>query len=128
MMAVKFVLGLLLVFFLVTFATQNQQEVTVSYYGGYTFTINLWVAILVSFGLGAILVSLGAGFSIMMLKSKNWSLGRQVTKLDDKICELKQKPLPDEPTVYPTHEAAVAEVAPASEPKALPQQASSSNN
>ena len=118
MMAVKFIIGLLLVFLLVTFAVKNQQEVLVSYYMGYEFNVKLWLAILIAFVGGFVLSAIGVGFSLVREKSKCWSLNRKVVKLEGEIGQLKQKPIPDEPSVYPSTSDASAQVAHI--PKALP--------
>ncbi len=101
MMAVKFIIGLLLIFLLVTFAVKNQQDVMVSYYMGHEFNVKLWLAILIAFLAGAVLSAIGVGFSLVREKGKSWRLNRKVTKLEAEIDQLKQKPMPDEPSVYP---------------------------
>ena len=118
MMAVKFIIGLLLVFLLVTFAVKNQQEVIVSYYMGYEFNVKLWLAILIAFVAGTTLSAIGVGFSLVREKGKSWGLNRQVVKLKDEVDQLKQKPIPDEPSVYPS--ASGATVTLKHIPKALP--------
>lgn len=122
-MAVKFVLGLLVIFILITFAVKNQQDVVVSYYFGYGADVKLWVAILVSFALGAGLAVIGAGFSLLREKSRNWSLSRKLSKLEDEISEMKQKPLPDEPDIYPAQGAAAKPQLAGREMKSLPAKA-----
>ncbi|MGK7345624.1 MAG: LapA family protein [Candidatus Nitrospinota bacterium M3_3B_026] len=101
MLAVKLVLGLIIVFFLVTFAVKNQGMVDISYFFGYEYTVRLWVAILASFGAGALLAGLGWAVSSLREKGRNWRLSRKVSRLEKELTELKQKPLPDEPGVYP---------------------------
>lgn len=102
MLAVKLVLGLMVVFFLVTFAVKNQGMVDVSWFFGYEYTVRLWAAILVSFGAGALLAGLGWAVSSLREKGRNWRLSRKVARLEKDLAELKQKPLPDEPGVYPS--------------------------
>jgi len=112
MMAVKLVIGLLIVFFLVTFAVKNQQDVIVSYYFGYSYGVKLWMAVLASFALGAVLTGLGWAVSSIREKSRNWSLSRKIVKLEKELESLKQKPLPDEPNVYPPLSQTPAPAAP----------------
>lgn len=123
MMAVKFVLGLLAIFVLVTFAINNQQDVLISYYFGYNFSAQLWLAIMASFVIGAILAGIGASFSVLRVKSRNWSLSRKMNRLEKEVSELKQKPLPDEPDVYPAPESTAPALLLASEMKSIPARA-----
>ncbi len=120
MTAIKFVLGLLAIFVLVTFAIENQQDVEVSYYFGYNFSAKLWLAIMASFAAGAILAGIGAGFSVLREKGRNWSLSRKVDRLEKEVSELKQRPLPDEPDVYPAPESAEPTLLAAGEIKSIP--------
>jgi len=124
MKAVKFVLGLLVIFVLVTFAIQNQQDTRISYYFGYNFNVQLWLAILASFAIGAILAGIGSGFSLLRLKARNWSLSRKIDKLEKQVSELEQRPLPDEPNVYPAPESTEPALLAASEMKSIPARAS----
>jgi len=126
MMAVKFLIGLLVVLFLVTFAAKNQQDVVVAYYGGYELAAKLWVAILGAFAAGVALAAVGAGFSVLRVKSRSWSLSRKVSKLEQELNDLKQKPLPDEPAVYPSVHNEAKALPQTSEIKSLPAQASAS--
>lgn len=124
MMAVKFVLGLLAIFILVTFAINNQQTVEISYYFGHNYSAKLWLAIMISFIAGAVLAGIGASFSILRVKAKNWSLSRKLGRLEKELGELKQKPLPDEPDVYPGPEPATPSLlAAANEMKSIPARA-----
>lgn len=105
MLAIKLIVGLLLIFFVITFAAKNQQPVDISYYLGYDYNVKLWIAILVSFGLGIVLSGIGWSISFVREKSKNWGLSRKIKKLEEEINELRQKPLPDETHVYPSKHA-----------------------
>ncbi len=128
MMAVKFVIGLLIAFFLVTFAAKNQQEVIVSYYLGYSFDVKLWVAILASFAMGAVITFIAAGLSMLKQQSRIWSLNRKVLKVEKELDDLKQKPLPDEPSVYPALESGARLITPpVKEVKTLPETTAASN-
>lgn len=120
MMAVKFLIGLLAIFALVSFAVNNQQDVVISYYFDYEIGVKLWVAILASFILGGALASIAAGFSLMKEKSRRWKLARQNTKLEEELNSLKQKPMPDEPSVYATPAEQPRRIAPAADRKSLP--------
>ena len=104
MMAVKLVVGLLVVLFLATFAAKNQQPVDISYYFGYEYHVKLWVAILVSMLAGAFLIGVGWAVSAIKSKSRNYRLSRKVARLEEELNAIKQKPLPDEPGVYPSLE------------------------
>jgi len=123
MKAVKFVLGLLVIFILVTFAIKNQQEVLISYYYGYNFNAQLWLAILASFAAGAILAGIGSGFSLLRLKARNWSQSRKIDRLGKKISELEQRPRPDEPAVYPAPESREPVLLASGEMKSIPARA-----
>lgn len=120
MMAVKLVLGLIVVFFLVTFAVKNQQDVDVSYYFGYHYNVKLWVALMASFVLGAVVTALGWTVSSIKEKSRNYRLTKKVSKLQKELEDLKQKPLPDEPDVYPSIKEAKAALASPKPAGALP--------
>ncbi len=123
MRSVKFVLGLIVIFVLVTFAIQNQQDVKISYYFGYSFNAQLWLAILASFAIGAILAGIGSGFSVLRLKARNWSLSRKIDKLEKQVSDLEQRPLPDEPNVYPASESTEPALLAAGEMKSIPAKA-----
>jgi len=128
MMAVKFVIGLLIAFFLVTFAAKNQQDVIVSYYLGYNFDVKLWVAILASFATGAVITFIAAGFAMLKQQGRIWSLNRKVSNIEKELDDLKQKPLPDEPTVYPAPDSAPHVITPpVKEVKTLPETTAASN-
>tara|TARA_B100000959_G_scaffold287499_1_gene373063 strand:+ start:199269 stop:199577 length:309 start_codon:yes stop_codon:yes gene_type:complete len=101
MIAIKFIVGLLFVFFAITFAMHNQQEIVISYYGEYSVTLNLWVSLLVSLGFGALLIGLGNAFTIIKLKKKNWNLKRRVSKLENEISELKEYQVSNGSEKYP---------------------------
>lgn len=120
MMAVKFLIGLLAIFALVTFAAKNQQDVVISYYFDYEIGVKLWVAILASFIAGGALASIGAGFSLMKEKSRRWKLARQNAKLEEELNSLKQKPMPDEPSVYATPSERTHSLPSASDRRSLP--------
>ena len=120
MMAAKFIIGLLVIFALLTFAVKNQQDVLVSYFFGYQISAKLWVAILASFAIGAVIASIGAGFSVMKLKSRNWSLARKMAKVEEELNSIKQKPMPDEPSVYPSPGNEPSRLPPPREVKSLP--------
>ncbi|VAX20179.1 hypothetical protein MNBD_NITROSPINAE04-2351 [hydrothermal vent metagenome] len=123
MKAVKFVLGLVVIFVLVTFAIQNQQDTRISYYYGYVFNVQLWLAILASFAIGAVLAGIGSGFSVLRLKARNWSLSRKIDRLEKKVSELEQRPLPDEPNVYPAPGSTEPALLAAGEMKSIPAKA-----
>lgn len=101
MMAVKLVLGLLLVFFMVTFSAKNQQTVDLVYYGDFKYSINQWMVILASVGLGVLVTSLGLGYSLLKEKTKGWRLARKVKAIEKELKDIKQRPIPDTPGVYP---------------------------
>ena len=105
-MAVKFLLGLILIFFLVTFASKNNEMVTVSYYFGYSYSLNLWVATFTALGLGSLLTCHIWMIDHFRLSYQNRSSLRQIASLEKELADLKQAPLPDEPSVYPPDDSA----------------------
>lgn len=122
MMAAKFVLGLLAIFVLITFAINNQQTIELSYYFGYEYSVKLWLLIMGAFATGALLAGVGASFSLLRVKGRNWSLSRKMGRLEKEVSELKQKPLPDEPDVYPALESSAPALIAPSEIKSIPAQ------
>jgi len=114
MMAVKLVVGLLIAFFIVTFAAENQDPVKVVYYGGFQYEGNLWIPLLASVGFGIVLTTLALGLSLIKAKGRSVSLRSKINMLEKSLKDLKQRPVPDEPGVYPP--LGVVE-----EPKSLPQ-------
>ncbi|MBI5814954.1 MAG: DUF1049 domain-containing protein [Nitrospinae bacterium] len=92
LMAVKLALGLLLVFFIVSFAAKNQQNVLVSYYFGHEYNAPVWFVVVFSFLSGALLASLLWAISLIREKGRSWSLSRKNAKLEDQLRELTQKP------------------------------------
>jgi len=89
--------------------TNNQQEVTITYFfGGDSWTGRLWIALLASFSAGAVAASLFCSFFIIREKLRGGALSRKVSKLEEEVKALKQRPMPDEQLVFPVDPAAIA--------------------
>lgn len=101
MMAVKLVIGLLVAFFIVTFAAENRDVVKVLYYGGFQYEGALWTSLLAAVGFGGALATIGLGVSLIKAKGRNIGLRSKINMLEKDLKDLKQRPVPDEPGVYP---------------------------
>ena len=102
MRAIGFLVGLAIILFVgVVAVTNNQQEVTVTYFFGRSWTGRLWISLLASFGAGAVVALLFASFFMIREKVRSSMLSRKVSKLEEEVKSLKQRPMPDEHPVFP---------------------------
>ncbi len=119
-MAVKLLLGLLLTLFIITFAGQNPQSADIFYFFGLEYNTRVWVIALAPLAAGAIITSIVFGYYLFKEKGKSWMLSRKVDKLEEELKELKQRPLPDLPGVYPSLHEKQSLPPPKEATKALP--------
>ncbi|MBI4667292.1 MAG: LapA family protein [Nitrospinae bacterium] len=99
-MAVKLVLGLMVIFLFVLFAAQNQQSVGVTFFFGYQYTAPMWLMAALCFGLGAAISVVAGAVAIISEKSRNFRLSRRVAKLEEELSGLKSRPISDDPALY----------------------------
>jgi uncharacterized integral membrane protein len=100
MTAVKMLAGLIIIVVLVSFTVMNGNEVTVSWYFGQSYKVSLWLALIVSFVAGALLVSLGLALPLFRIGWANRRLMAQNKKLQTDLAEISKAPLPEEPDIY----------------------------
>ncbi len=100
MTALKMLAGLAIIVVLVSFTVMNGNEVTVSWYFGQSYNVSLWLALIVSFVAGALLVSLGFALSLFRLGWANRRLMAHNKKLENDLAEISKAPLPEEPDIY----------------------------
>lgn len=92
MVALKFLIGLVVLIFLVTLAVKNMEEVTLYYYFGYQFgPLPLFFALLGSFLLGSGIIWLVACLEQMKYRISIRKLNRRVRDLEEEIQSLKVK-------------------------------------
>lgn len=83
---------MLCVLFVITFSLDNTETVNLSYYGFFDVTVQAYLLIFVSFGIGVIF----AGFFGI---AERWRLSRKVAGLNRRIRKLEEQiPRGDEPT------------------------------
>ena len=92
LMAVKLVLGLIVVFFVISFAVKNQQQVTVSYYFGHEYSAPIWFVVIFSIIAGVLISSVFWAFSLIREKGRNWSLSKKAAKMEERLKEISQRP------------------------------------
>jgi uncharacterized membrane protein YciS (DUF1049 family) len=83
------------------FAAQNSSEVTVSYLAGQTPSVALWLALLVTFGLGAAVAGAISGFELARAGLLARRYRRTVAGLEAEVHQLRNLPLIDENSVLP---------------------------
>lgn len=120
-MAVKLLLGLLVVLFIITFAGQNPQSADIFYFFGLEYNTRVWMVALAPLGVGMALMAILFGFYLFKEKGRNWMLLRKVDKLEEEVKELKQRPLPDLPGVYPSLHEKQSLAPPKEATRALPE-------
>lgn len=101
-MAAKLFIGLVLILVMATFAAVNNNDVEFTYYFGISYKVKLWWVVLGSFGIGLLLAGTGWFVTFIKLIARTRSLDGKVSALEKELKALRQKPLPDEPSVYPT--------------------------
>lgn len=100
MVALKFLLGLIVLIFLVTFAVKNMEpQVTIDYYFGYSFgPVPFFFALLGSAVLGAIIAMFFALVEQLKLRSVVRRQNRQLASMEKEMMEFKQitpEPVPE---------------------------------
>ena len=83
------------------FAAENDGQVTVSYLAGQTPSVALWLALLVAFGLGAVVVGLLALLSLARAGLLARRYRRTVAGLEAEVHQLRNQPLVDENPTLP---------------------------
>ena len=78
------------------FAAQNSSPVTVGYLAGETPGVALWLALLVAFGLGAVVTALFAGMSLARTGLLARRYRKTVAGLEAEVHQLRNLPLIDE--------------------------------
>ena len=102
MVALKFLIGLVVLIFLVTLAVKNMEEVTLYYYFGYQFgPLPLFFALLGSFLLGSAIIWLIACLEQVKYRITIRKLNRQVRDLEEEIQSLKVKSIVGESDTGP---------------------------
>ncbi|MDH5510480.1 MAG: LapA family protein [Nitrospinota bacterium] len=96
-----FLIGLAIFLLVVGIAITNQQEVTVTYYFGHSWTGKLWVAIMASFGAGVLMATAFSSLLLVREKLRFGMLNRKTGRLEEEVKSLRQRPMPDEHPVFP---------------------------
>jgi len=102
MRTIAFLIGLAIFLLVAGIAITNQQEVTVTYFYGRSWSGKLWVAIMASFFAGALMAILFSSLLIVREKFRVGMLNRKTGRLEDEIKSLRQRPMPDEHPVFPS--------------------------
>ena len=90
--------------------SNNQQEVTVAYYLGKSWTGKLWLALVAAFLAGLASASIFAGFFLIRGSVRLGILSRKHARLEEELRSIKEKPLPDERPVFLSEPAAAPAV------------------
>ena len=97
-MALKFLLGLVALIFLVTFAVKNMEEVTLYYYFEYQLPpLPLFLVLLASFFFGAGTIWVIATFEQMRLRRTIRKQTRQIKDYEQEIQNFKVKDIVGDP-------------------------------
>ena len=94
MAAVKFLLGLLILVFMVTFAIQNMEpQVTISYYFGYSIgPVPFFFALLAAAVLGMIIAAAYSAVEQVKLSSALRRQKKQIQSLEKELVQYQQRP------------------------------------
>jgi len=104
-----FLLGLAVILFAGMIAlANNQQDVTVIYFLGKSWSGRLWMALVAAFVAGGASMLVFTGFFIVRGRIRMGLLARKAARLEEEIQSMKQKPLPDERPVFPAEPAPAA--------------------
>ena len=106
MRAAGFLLGLAVILVVGMIAiSNNQQEVTVIYFFGKSWTGKLWLALVAAFLGGLASASIFAGFFLVRGSVRLSLLSRKHSRLEEELRSLREKPLPEERPVFPSEPA-----------------------